>query len=246
MLAAVIAIAVAVLLVGGAWFWLRPTPFVLVKQKMAEGELVTILVWSDSTGNGNADPREWPYLFGDWLADRFPASPIHLWQWLEDPEGYADPVSIADGAGGPPITLANFAVPGANMAYGMGERWGPAISRWKDPDLVIVNLGLNYAGYENEELIRPPFEEGIARLRAEFPKAPVLLVKQNPFSDNDTMDLVYRIIDDIARNEGMATADVAGLFKANSEPAKLFLGTDNTHPNQAGQDLYLDAITALW
>lgn len=239
------AMALAALVVAFALFLLwSDKPFDHIQQKLAEGGPATILVWSDSTGNGDAEPREWPYLLGDWLAQRYPTSPIHLTPWSEAEADYAETKTIAEGSGGPAITIANFAVPGANMAYGI-EHWQKAFGRWREPDIIIVNLGLNYAGYEDIDIIRPLFEEGLDRLVADYPDVPTLLVKQNPFSDNDTMDLVYQVIDDAARHWSLPTADVGTLFKAHSD-RDLFLGNDNTHPNQDGQDLYLDAIAALW
>lgn len=218
--------------------------FSRARRKLASGQPIVLQVWSDSTGNGASSPREWPYLLADWLATEYPNSPVGIYPYDTTNNVYSAKVVISTGAVGPSIEIYNFAIPGALFQTGLGNLWVRSL-RMGQADCTIVNLGLNHAG-RDEVLGLGEIAAGLESYRQGQPETPLLVIKQNPFKDGAAMDKVVRSIDRLHALRDFTICDVHSAFVAAGKPPSLYLSGDNTHPSQAGQHLYLDAITALW
>lgn len=222
-------IACHFVLTGVVWRGAPDSPFPAVEKQVAAGDGATIHIWSDSTGNSHADPREWPYLFADWLARQRSDATVAIWPWLVDRSDYADkPWQISEGLG-PTIAIHNFAVSGASFrrAY-EGDVWGRAFVG--TPDLLIINMGLNLAWMEDPEEIAREFSTAVERYRANFPDTQIAVIKQNPFTNRDTMDRVYAAIDIVAQERDLSVIDVGSAFKSSSSMIDLYVANDPTHP----------------
>lgn len=201
---------------------------------------LTVLIWTDSTGNGEQNPREWPYLWADAMAGAGGA--VQIEPWAVETGQYGAPTRV--GTGTVSIWVKNFAVPGSIFAYPMGVLWDNAFS--DRPDVAIISLGLNHAKGLNRSVVVGEFVAGLERFVSEYPDVPIIYVKQNPFRDDDDMAMVYKIIDQLAPVYDLQIADVGASFEASHKDAALYLSGDGTHPSQEGQHLYADAIQAVW
>lgn len=198
-----------------------------------------IQIWSDSTGNGEHDPREWPYLWAD--AAVAAGQSVEIMPWLVEAAEYGQATLLGDGT--PEIQIRNFAVPGSIFEYPMGPLWDRAFG--ERPDFILVNLGLNHGFGLEHEVVRGEIAVGLGRMIAAFPGVPIACIKQNPFSDNAGMEMVFSILDEMANFYGIDLIDVGTKFRSRSGDV-LYMPGDNTHPNQAGQDLYCEAMLEYW
>ncbi|HTN63501.1 MAG TPA: SGNH/GDSL hydrolase family protein [Devosia sp.] len=200
----------------------------------------TIQIWTDSTGNGDREPREWPYLWADSLAQS--GSGVELAGWDVDHGRYGPQRRF--GFGRNPLILRNFAVSGATFEYAMGGLWGTAFA--ERPDVLIISLGLNHAQGLDRSVVFGEMVAGIERFVSTYPDVPIVFVKQNPFRDTDDMAKIYEIVDRLAPIYDLRIIDVGALFEAKHKDAALYLSDGNTHPNQRGEQLYADAVQTAW
>lgn len=219
--------------------------FSAAKYRQQKGLSIDIGVWTDSVGAGSSNPRRWPWL----LADKFAAlDPTALVQVRDGSSttftGAA--VVVQAGTGGPTITIWNFAVSGTLLMYGLGSNFERML-RTITVDAMIIAHGLNHAsGGYLAPVLRGEFIAALERYREYHPETPVVLVRENPFQDNATMDNVVAAVTDVGTRRDCSVVDVHSEFVALGKPPSLYLSADTTHPSQTGQDIYRDKLWAHW
>lgn len=221
--------------------------FSAAKYRAERGLSVDIGVWSDSTADGASNPREWPYLLADYLAALYPTAKVQVRSGSSTPTqfGAVAPTVIQAGSTSQTITIWNFAVSGTTTHYGLAAYFN-AMLRVPTMDCMILSHGLNHAGGSpTASILRGDFMAAVEQYRLYHPETPMVLIRQNPFQDNTTMDNVVAAITDVGNRRDVSVIDVHARFVALGKPTSLYNG-DNTHPSATGCALYLDELTIHW
>lgn len=211
----------------------QPTGYSKAKYRIENGDSATFLIVSDSTGNGSASPREWPFRFADDLAAQYPTHSVSI--SLGDTAGWGAATTISTGTGSSAITIWCFAVPGSQAQAPLGRLFDKVI-RAVTPDCFILNHGHNhFTGVPNPQL-RGELLAAIEQIRLCHPETPVVVMRQNPRSDSTGMDAVMSAIDVIEALTDVSTVNVHDAFVDRNKDSSLY--TDTTHPNDLGQALW--------
>lgn len=212
---------------------------------------VSILVNSDSTGNSN---NEWVYLFGQWLAEKYPEYTVRYRIWNDTTNNYDTPESLNVGTGAFFIDIFNFAIAGSRTYRILGKKQTALLditntaiytTSSKVIDLCIINHGHNVSlsvrDYDNS-LRHAMFTEELLNIH---PFCSVLMIRQNPHRDDleNKQDIDAAVA--WAKERGFCIADVWSKFIAKNRVSTLY--ADNIHPStglgDTGTQLFLDAIT---
>lgn len=231
----------------GAALGLSRNGFSAAKRRADLGLSVDIGTDTDSTGDGAASPREWPYQLADRFALRYPTAKVQVRSGSSTPTqfGAVSPTVIQAGSTSQTITIWNFAVAGTTTHYGLAAYFN-AILRVPTMDCMIISHGLNHAGGSpTAAILQGDFMAAVQQYRLYHPETPMVLIRQNPFQDSALMDPVVAAISEVGARCDVSVIDVHARFVAQGKPTSLYNG-DNTHPSQAGCDLYLDEIGIHW
>lgn len=217
---------------------------------------VYLIVTGDSTGN---ESTEWVYLMAQWLASQCPTHTVKYRLFNDGSTSWDSYATLQTGSGPAlPFTVTPFtifidngSVSGTNTFYTMGAR---EASFWNgnDYDLAIVNYGHNLGTGQTEYIALPEWVMSLAHVRSMAPRAGLLVTLQNPRSSTSS---------DINTNGSAATArmvaawrkavelvgggiiDVYTAFATNPDYASLM--ADETHPNSAGQAVWLAEVKRI-
>lgn len=212
-----------------------------------------IVITGDSTGN---ETFEWGYLMAQWLATECPTHTIKYRTFNDGTTNWDSYTTLQTGSGPAlPFTVTPFtiwidngSVSGTNTFYTMGARES-AFWTGNDYDLCIVNYGHNLGTGQTEHIALPEWVMSLSHIRSMAPRAGLLVTLQNPRSSSSS---------DINTNGGAASArmvaawrkavelvgagmiDVYTAFKTAPDYASLM--GDETHPNAAGQAVWLNEV----
>ena len=184
--------------------------FSAAKYRAERGLSVDIGVWSDSTADGASNPREWPYLLADYLAALYPTAKVQVRSGSSTPTqfGAVAPTVIQAGSTSQTITIWNFAVSGTTTHYGLAAYFN-AMLRVPTMDCMILSHGLNHAGGSpTASILRGDFMAAVEQYRLYHPETPMVLIRQNPFQDNTTMDNVVAAITDVGNRRDVSVIDL--------------------------------------
>lgn len=214
---------------------------------------ISILVNSDSTGNGN---DEWVYFFSQWLGIKYPKYTVRYRVWDETTKNYLAPISMNTGTTSLFLDVWNFAVAGAATHYilGMANIVNSIKSicnktTYTDVsdriDLIISNHGHNVwndTRDSNNILQHAMFTETILQY---FPHASFMQIRQNPFRDDFSNAARISFAVEWAMSKGFCIANAWDKFIALNKASYLY--ADNIHPSgglgNTGTQLMLDSVT---
>ncbi len=211
-----------------------------------------VVILSDSTGDA---VDEWPYLlFGGRVANAYPAWTIKIRYWVG--AAYAAAVTLQNGTGVHTLTVYAGAIAGTVASRFAGEDFAAGVSA-PNPDVVILSYGHNgdiqgLGPYTSATIRQLSFFNGIAdRLDKDLPNVPVVMIGQNPSTNNNgtnpagTDDGFMRrrldLLRPLAQRHLWGFINVHDAFlQAGVALATLLL--DNTHPNPTGSQLWADTV----
>lgn len=212
---------------------------------------ISILVNSDSTGNST---NEWVYLFGQWLAEKYPEYTVRYRIWNDTTNVYDSPISLNAGTGIFFIDIFNFAVSGSRTYRILGKKQAALLDITNTSiyttssnviDLCIINhghnVGLSIRDYDNS-LRHAMFTEELLNIH---PFCSIMMIRQNPHRDDlsNKNDIDATVA--WAKERGFCVADVWSKFIAKNRVYTLY--ADNIHPStglgDTGTQLFLDAVT---
>lgn len=176
------------------------------------------LVLGDSTGNAT---DEWVH---QWAQSE--ELPVATWQ-TESESGYDvdfEETRVWSGA--------MFEATADYPAEHWDEIWPP-----EDPDLVMLSYG---HFHESPEGATDALESLRADIAERAPKAPIVVVLQNPQAE-DANAPTREAIADWAKDKGLPTIDIAKAFE-ESEQAPEDLRLDNIDPSWAGSQLWAQTV----
>lgn len=228
-----------------------------IKRKLIEAnEDIKIFFNSDSTGEST---DEWGYQFASWLVQEFPAYRLYWYMWNITTEEYNTPLEI--GTGENRIDFFSYGI-GGSRPDNIFSFWNKGVEAIIDlvkypgthatVDLIIMNHGHNLI-YDRVEYILPKFSELMEELLQYFSGAGVVVVRQNPWMDNDESRYESRkAILEYSALRGFALSDVSKLFYDKNKDSSLY--SDNVHPSKGmgteetptGTRLYVNAIQSLF
>jgi hypothetical protein len=225
-------------------------------------EDASILSVSDSTG---ATDLRWVRLMANTLASRFPAYTViyHLWgeSVTVDPSGnstYSTNTTIQTGTGSQTLHIWNFAASGQATWFGLGSRWGTAVTP-TNPDLVFINHGKNEGtvvpGGMTPAHWRGQYLALTESLTAQFPYAGIVCILQCPNTGNTDMAIKARVYEELAQQRGYGVVNVHDAFMATGHYAD-YIRVDGVHPTDSsdpavttepftnGSQIWADQVTA--
>lgn len=180
------------------------------------GEDSRVLVLGDSTGNSH---DEW---VGLWA--RAEEKPMAQWN-IDSEDGYtgaSDETRVWSGAG---------YEAGADYPADHEQIWPP-----EGPDLVLLSYGHFHDSGEDATEALDDLRQEIAN---KAPKAPVVVVLQNPQTDDANAD-TREAIASWAKESGLPTIDVAKAFEEAETSEELRV--DEINPSSAGSQVWADAV----
>lgn len=219
-----------------------PVPLRVVRQ-LRQGQDATILVCSDSTGAGR---DRWVYKLGARIASMVTGARVIYSPWDKAADAYAKPEQVAAGRpAGPTLHIYNAAVPGAQILYQHGYRFGAAYGSRLHADLIIINHGHNHDWNWPPRVHAARMIAAAQQIALAHPSAEVMIVAQNPRRDNDNG--LNRSTGAMLAGKlmGWPVADAYTLFMAAGRPASWYGkgGADPVHPSTqpgGGDDQVLD------
>lgn len=175
-----------------------------------------VLVLGDSTGNGN---DEWVSL---WAGSE--EKPVALWD--------------TEGESGYPGETEETRMWSGAMFEAMADYPTEHEEIWpeQDPDLVLLSYG---HFHESGEDATEALEELRAEVAERAPKAPVVVVLQNPQAEDANAE-TREAIADWAKESGLPTIDVAAAFEEAGTPDDLRI--DEVNPSYAGSELWAQTV----
>ena len=214
-------------------------------QRLDQGwQDATITLLGDSTGN---ERTEWFYQLSTWLAARYPNYRTTYRLWDARKQAYGAPTVLGAGNGWPTLSIYNGSVPGAKAGYALqGARFGKLTAQ--PSDLVL----LSYSHNEGSAGTYPSYLTLANRLAAKRPAPAVVPVLQNPES-MPTRTLSQQVghaermsvIRGLARSRGWTTIDAYTPFLLEGRRGTRLI-LDGTHPNAAGQAVWLAAAKQVF
>jgi lysophospholipase L1-like esterase len=204
-----------------------------VGQALQTDRPYTIAVLGDSTGNG---VQEWVHLLGKRIATAYQRQ-VTVHDWDVDANTYGKDTVYGSGV---PVTIWNASGAGKSAQWSV-EHFAAQVPQ--PVDLTFINHGHNdpeHAEQGIEELVELAYGKGTGG---------VVVVLQNPRADNpDRAALeanIYRQIGDRFNHPGQGTVavDVFSAFPTGDALPPLLM-PDRAHPNEAGQQLWVDTVAA--
>jgi len=217
-----------------------------IKHLLDQGLDVSILNWADSLSNGREDPREFIFRVADVIGTH-PSKPsvnVQTWTGLEPLYGGATQEVVGTG---PTVTIRNFSVPGAAMAYGLGSLWRDSGLADERPDVLFVCHGHNLVGASQIELVLGELLAGLEYFRLAHPGVPIVALVQNPAADTDAMTLAQKAWQRIASLRDVALIDGYSPYIAAGKPVDWYADADVIHPSDTGiEAAFLPSIKRIW
>jgi hypothetical protein len=137
-----------------------------------------IVVLSDSTG---VTTSRWVYLMATQLAAQYPAWTVRYRLWDAVGLAWSAYTTIQTGTGSRTLSVHNAAISGGNYAQHLTPQFATQVTN-NNPDLVFISHGHNFStGLTNFQGTYQAFIETVAEA---VPGAPIILVSQNPRTDN--------------------------------------------------------------
>lgn len=208
---------------------------------------INILVLGDSTGDkvpaGAADPAEWVWRFGaEKLAADDATAFVGIRTYDATAEAYGPEIIIQQGTGGPTYRIYNGSVAGSSPSQFVGTRYGPAIEQVPEPAAIWWNFGHNMTGSP----VTASYTVLMDPVRATWPGATHLAIRQNPWRDTNSMAGIIAAFDTVVSSYGdIIVADVYAHYISNSKPADWY--ADTVHPSRpTGVDEWMPLIEAAW
>lgn len=203
----------------------------------ANAASLELLVIGDSTGN---ESWEWVYRFGQWLGENYPTHTVNYRLWNDTSGAYDAATTLSSGSGANTITIFNASVEGSTPSYLMGAKFAAAIAA-VSPALIIWNHGQNLVGTSPTAT---DFTDPINQVRTEHPGVSDAMILQNPRRDDSNMDEVIDLQNGFKDSLSIMAVDVYSDFVALGKDASLY--SDNVHPSDNGEAVYLNQITDAW
>lgn len=197
------------------------------------GDVIALVV-GDSTGD---ETTEWIHLLLEDLALQFPTYTFEWRVWNVGLKVYDAAVTISTGTGANTLTLHNASIPGEEATFVKGEIYDPITD--VQADLTIVSFGHN--GLTDPENQRTELAAFTCRMADDYPDRPIILIGQNPRTDNETMAPKVREFRELAAEQGYGFIDVHSAFKKFAIPLASFM-TDTVHPNALGSELWKNTV----
>jgi hypothetical protein len=216
----------------GAHFWDR------IRSNSAD---VFVFVGSDSTGN---ETTEWPYLYATYLGSVISTHTVKARFWDNVGKAWGAYVTLSTGSGAQVVSIDIAAVAGANSWFLQGVDEAAIFAR-SDYSLAILNFGHNLGTNAREETAITECMIAAAHLQTRSPNATILVTAQNPrtsengFGQSSGVSSAWRKVADLL---GCGLIDVFSAFLDYGSDWSTDLMTDETHPNAAGQAIWVDAI----
>lgn len=230
----VVSVAVAT---GAAKALAEPQHTAAFLSKLDQNQSDVVLgVLGDSTSNNVA---EWAYLLAQHLASRYPAYTVTYRLWNDGGQVYDSPSTLQTGSGSHTLAVYNASTPGTVTSY--------AVSRISTmlpvaPDLVMINYGHNSTGVT---AFRTTIFSLLRTVSDYWPRANIIQIAQNPRTAADAEqanDLIrQQQVIEAAAAENTGVVNVMQRFLDYGDFAADLM-TDDLHPNDAGQLLWLDEV----
>lgn len=107
-----------------------------------------------------------------------------------------------------------------------------------------MNHGHNLYQLTDKTVIEKDFAVGIEEILSVHTKAGVICIKQNPWRDSDTANIMHEAVEEYSTRRGFAIADVYSSFLKSNKNSTLYL--DNIHPSQGngntGTQIFIDRV----
>lgn len=214
----------------------------LIRKLMTLRSDATIVVISDSTGNGSTGSSiRFIYQLAGLVAPLWTRHTHEFYQWATTDYGAA--ATLQTGTSGFKLKWYNCAVSGKTTAYTMGDKWANAVAS-KAPDLIIINHGHNQQSYTtNDESFRQNVSGSmrnlIEMLRVSAPNAGIIINIQNPTKVVAGVGQQIRagVYSALANMTGVGTVDTMSLFLNPDGSVIDSLLADDVHPTNAGARL---------
>ena len=195
----------------------------------------TVLFVGDSTGN---ETTEWIYLLTQALAAQWPRWTVQYRLWNDGATSYDAPVTIQAGTGSRTLTIYNASVAGYSTYSWQAARADTAIYAL-DPVLTVISLGHNEG--TQDTTWRSQYLGLTESITARLQNTSLLLIGQNPASDNTYQQQRNAIYLQIAARRGYGFIDVCQAF-LDADPTLASLLADTKHPNATGSALWRDTV----
>jgi hypothetical protein len=199
---------------------------------------VFLKIVGDSTGVGT---DRWAYLLAQAMPPLARTHSIVYRSWTGS--AWSAPSTLATGTDSHTIYIDNASVTGSTGYYLEGAMASAMNDGSRSYSLVLWNYGHNYGSTTTEEQNLDGAIGQIENLKAQHPRAGILLTLQNPRRDypGQTANMVS-VWTRAARMLGCGLIPVYSAFQAYANPDTLYL--DDTHPNAAGSAVWRDVVLA--
>lgn len=203
---------------------------------------VYVFIGSDSTGN---ETWEWPYLMAQWIATKAPSHTVKFRYFNDMAQAWDAYSTVSAGSGTKTIFIDCCAVAGMNLSYLEGGR-EKSVFTGNDYVLGILNYGHNTGTTSREHTVTAEFTTGACNAMLFMPNAGILVTRQNPRRDLPDGPLqtagMAAAWSSVAGSLGLGMIDVYSAYQSLTDLAPYYL--DDTHPNAAGQAVWLEAVKA--
>jgi len=196
----------------------------------------TMTVLGDSTGN---DPDEWVGQLARSLNTDY--SRTVLYNGWDAAAGAYAPATLYQGSySSQPVTIWNGSAAGMGPDYSLANL---ATLAPQPSDLLIVNHGHNFDGPNTGS---GQEAELVTATAAQWQTTPaVAITLQNPrITTGEKQDANLATLASTFADSGYTLVDVASAFRAQPDLAAV-LREDGTHPNEAGQALWIDTVRGV-
>lgn len=192
----------------------------------------TLTVLGDSTGN---DGDEWVANLAREFADEN-GRPVSYNAWDATAGRYSAPLTFGQGDAAP-VTIWNGSAAGRGPDYSLANL--PALAP-SPSDVLVVNHGHNFVTSQQGAADEASLITATATQWQTTPAVAVTL--QNPrLTDAARQDANLAAVRELVTGSSHTVVDVTSAFRAQPDLASL-LQADGTHPNAAGQALWLESV----
>jgi hypothetical protein len=203
---------------------------------------VAMLAVADSTSD---QTTEWVYMFGQWLAAKYPTHTVRYNLFDFPTSVYLAPITISTGSGPHTINLWNSSIGSSQPSQIVGDRFANAVGAI-NPDLLIVSHGHNMgSGDADTHTMDCEYVCILENVLLAHPGIAVAFFLQNPNRDSDVQAGRIAAVRALAVDRPEITLlDAYDRFLAAGKLSSLYI--DSMHPTLPGQQLYVDALTSAW
>lgn len=198
----------------------------------------SMTVIGDSTGN---EPGEWVYLLAEEWSERY-NRPVTIHNWSIEADNFTSETKIGEGTNAP-IHIWNSSASGKDGLYSLAHFNRIAIQR---PDLIVISHGHNVPNAQAAAVQVYDIEDHVVgKWPTNQPSLAVIL--QNPRVDDEAarMDgIITRLRGGWGSTQPSTLIDVYSVFKKSGDVPRL-LKDDGFHPNEAGEYLWFETISAV-